>query len=93
MVEKRTGIDSLVEASALQRESIQDLREAVKESSQALTASITQLGREMGGKIDDLSAQISILTDAVSEQKKTSELQAQNVSDLIKVVQQLTARN
>jgi methyl-accepting chemotaxis protein len=110
MTEKRSAIDSLIEVSMLQTQSIRDMGDRMEQANQRLSDRIDQMGERLGNQISDLAAQVSILTSSINGQSnrldrietaidtlvaesrqnnETAKIQSQNVTELIKTVQQL----
>ncbi len=114
MTEKRSAIDSLVESSMLQSQSIRDLRDTIAQSNQQLSDRIEQVNSNLTSRIEDLAVQIGHQSQSIDrlertldsgfnrleqaidnlvqesrQNNETAKLQAQNVAELIKTVQQL----
>lgn len=86
MVEKRSAIDSLIEASMLQSQSIRDLRETIAQSNQQLSdridqgfASTNATIDRLGMKIDDLAVQISNQSQSIGRLEKAIDRLSENI--------------
>ena len=105
--ELNRAIEALADITSMQGRQISDLRESMQQSNQQLSDRIDQMGDRLGSKIDDLAVQVGALTSAVLDQKRSvdglveesrsynesAKIQAENVANLIKVVDRLAIRN
>ncbi|MBM0745616.1 hypothetical protein JOY44_29800 (plasmid) [Phormidium sp. CLA17] len=105
--ELNRAIQALADITSMQGRQISDLRESMQQSNQQLSDRIDQMGDRLGSKIDDLAVQVGALTSAVLDQKRSvdglveesrshneaAKIQAENVANLIKVVDRLAIRN
>jgi hypothetical protein len=101
------AIQALADITSMQGTQISQLRESMQQSNQQLSDRIDQMGDRLGSKIDDLAVQVGALTSAVLDQKRSvdglieesrshneaAKIQAENVANLIKVVDRLAIRN
>ena len=95
-------LDTLVDFADLNRQALTRLTESMETGNRELNASIDRLG----GKIDDLAAQNSILSDNITRLERTVEAlasdtreqhaiarsQSENVAELIKLATALAVR-
>lgn len=103
MADKRTPNDALADVVSILVDQTRRLGETLEQSNQRLSDRIDQMNTSLTHRIDDLAVQISNqsqsigrLEKAISDlaedsrsQHEIAQLQAQNVAELIKTVQQL----
>ena len=91
-------LDTLVDFADLNRQALTRLTDLMEQSSRDVNASIDrlgdridQMGTTLGGKIDDLAAQNSILSDNITRLERTVERQAATADKNADAVAQLVA--